>query len=120
MAKSILDSSASNINRSIAAKICIQVLQNSDYRINLAVAALPAGKTKDARAWLSAAVAYHYDCWSALKYANDTRMVGDTMAFLNDNLIGLASNALSMVAAYDVAGNDTASWRPPLTERDGF
>lgn len=41
------------------------------------------------------------------------------MAFL-DSLIGLSSNALSMVASYDLFGNDTASWRPPLTERDGF
>jgi len=28
-------------------------------------------------------------------------MVGDAMAFLANNLIGLTSNALSMVAAYD-------------------
>ncbi|KAF7840090.1 putative pectinesterase/pectinesterase inhibitor 51 [Senna tora] len=118
MVKSILDSSASNLNRSTAARICAEVLHNSDYRIGLANDALPRGRTKDARAWLSSSVVYQYDCWSALKYANDTQMVSDTMAFL-DSLIALSSNALSMVASYGVFGNDTASWRPPQTERDG-
>lgn len=97
----------------------MEVLPDSEYRIGLANDALPRGRIKDARAWMSAALLYQYDCWSALKYANDTRQVGEAMAFL-DSLTRISSNALSMIAAYDVVGNDTASWRPPLTERDGF
>lgn len=62
---------------------------------------------------------YQYDCWSALKYANDTKMVNETMSFL-DSLIGLSSNALSMMVSYDVFGPRTESWVPPKTERDGF
>lgn len=68
---------------------------------------------------MSAALLYQYDCWSGLKYANDTRMVNETMSFLNE-LTALTSNALSMIVSYDVYGNNTGSWKPPATERDGF
>lgn len=68
---------------------------------------------------MSAALLYQYDCWSALKYANDTQMVNKTMSFL-DSLQGLSSNALSMLASYDHFGDEIRSWRPPKTERDGF
>ncbi|XP_061345043.1 probable pectinesterase/pectinesterase inhibitor 51 [Gastrolobium bilobum] len=119
MVKSILDSSASSRNRTVAATTCIEVLTNSQHRISLANDALPRGRTKDARAWLSAALAYQYDCRNGLMYANDTRAVGETMTFL-DSLAVLSSNALSMAFSYDVFGNDTASWKPPQTERDGF
>lgn len=75
MVKEILDSSSGNPNRSTAAKNCLEVLGNSAYRTQSTVDAVPSGKTKDARAWFSAALLFQYDCWSALKYANDTAMV---------------------------------------------
>ncbi|XP_038706646.1 probable pectinesterase/pectinesterase inhibitor 51 isoform X2 [Tripterygium wilfordii] len=118
MAKSILDSSTGNLNRTTAAKNCLETLNNSQYRISRTVDALPRGGTKDARAWMSAALSFQYDCWSGLKYANDTSQVDKTMAFLN-SLIGLTSNALAMILAYDISGNQTGSWGPPKTERDG-
>lgn len=119
MVQSILDSSSANINRSLAARNCLEVLDNSEYRTNLTVDALPRGRTKDARAWMSAALLYQYDCWSGLKYANDTQMVNKTMSFLN-TLTMLTSNALSMIVSYDLFGNETGSWKPPRTERDGY
>ncbi|XP_023512339.1 probable pectinesterase/pectinesterase inhibitor 51 [Cucurbita pepo subsp. pepo] len=119
MVKQILDSSTDSPNRTTAAKNCLEVLRFSEYRISLTNDAVRRGRTKDARAWMSASLLYHYDCWSALKYANDTQSVNKTMAFL-DSLIGLTSNALSMLAAYDISGNDTAAWTLPRTERDGF
>ncbi|XP_019464126.1 PREDICTED: probable pectinesterase/pectinesterase inhibitor 51 isoform X3 [Lupinus angustifolius] len=119
MLKSLLDASADSKNRTVAATTCLELLHNSNRRISLADESLPRGKTKDARAWLSAALAYTYDCWNSLKYANDTKQVGETMSFL-DSLSTLNSNALSMAFNYDAFGNDTASWKPPTTERDGF
>ncbi|WOG82129.1 hypothetical protein DCAR_0101291 [Daucus carota subsp. sativus] len=119
MVQTILDSSGSNLNRSNAAQNCVEYLKTSDYRIKSAVEALPRGKTKDARAWLSAAEAYQYDCWSALKYVNDSQLINQTMSFM-DTLIKLSSNSLSMTMAYDVFGSQTGSWVPPRTERDGF
>ncbi|KAI3794608.1 hypothetical protein L1987_37240 [Smallanthus sonchifolius] len=119
MAKSILESSDGNLNRTTAAKNCIEHLNNSGYRIESTVDALPRGEMKNGRAWTSAGLAYQYDCWSALKYVNDTKMINETMSFLN-TLISYTSNALSMMMAYDVFGDKTASWRPPKTERDGF
>ncbi|KAJ7945264.1 Pectinesterase [Quillaja saponaria] len=119
MVKSILDASVGSQNRTTAAKNCLEVLRNSEYRISQTNDALPRGKNKDARAWMSAALLFQYDCWSGLKYANDTRMVNETMSFL-DSLIGISSNALSMMVSYDNFGKDAGSWRPPMTERNGF
>ncbi|KAG5245023.1 hypothetical protein OIU76_002773 [Salix suchowensis] len=119
MVKSILESSAGNVNRTTAAKTCMEVLSNSQYRMARSSGdALPRGKIKDARAWMSAALLFQYDCSSALKYANDTSLTNQTMSFL-DTLMSFSSNALSMIVNYDAFGNDTKSWGPPKTERDG-
>ncbi|KAJ6917180.1 hypothetical protein NC652_019530 [Populus alba x Populus x berolinensis] len=119
MVKSILDSSAGNINRTTAAKNCVEALINSQYRITRSTDdALPRGRVKDARAWMGAALLYQYDCSNALKYANDTSLTRQTMSFL-DTLMAFSSNALSMIVSYDAFGNETKSWGPPKTERDG-
>lgn len=69
---------------------------------------------------MSGALVFQYDCWSALKYANDTPAVNSTMSFLNNSLIVTTSSGLSMMASYDLYGNDTSTWKVPKTERDGF
>lgn len=120
MVQSILGTSAGSINRTTAAKNCMEVLNNSAYRLSRSTYdALPRGRNKDARAWMSAALLFQYDCSNALKYANDTSETSETMSFL-DTLMSYTSNALSMQVSYDVFGNDTASWSPPKTERDGL
>ncbi|KAL2521316.1 putative pectinesterase/pectinesterase inhibitor 51 [Forsythia ovata] len=119
MVQDILDASTGNQNRSRAAKSCLEILHYSDYRINLTDVALANGKIKDARAWMTAALAYQYDCWSGLKYVNQTSQVDETMAFLY-SLTGLSSNALGMLVNYDNFGQKTEAWGPPKTERDGF
>ncbi|KAL1326832.1 hypothetical protein HN51_036950 [Arachis hypogaea] len=119
MVKSILDTSSDSRNRTVAATTCLEELANSDHRLSQADDALTRDKTKDARAWLTAALVYQYDCWNGLKYANDTSKVGETMSFI-DNLTQLSSNALSMAFSYDAYGKDLATWKPPATERDGF
>ncbi|CAB4299587.1 unnamed protein product [Prunus armeniaca] len=119
MVKAILDSSAGNPNRTTAANNCLDDLGNSRYRISLATDNLSRGSIKNARASMSAALLYQYDCWSGLKYANDTQMVNETMAFL-DSLAGKSSNTLIMMFSYYNFGNDTKLWAPPKTERDGF
>ncbi|KAM4117297.1 hypothetical protein ACB094_02G113100 [Castanea mollissima] len=118
--KSILESSAGNQNRTTAATNCLEVLDNAQYRISITTdVALPQGNLKNARAWMSSSLLSQYDCWSALKYANDTSLTDETMSFL-DSLTQLTSNALSLMFSYDNFGNDTASWVPARTERDGF
>ncbi|KAL0535818.1 hypothetical protein IC582_024743 [Cucumis melo] len=121
MVKAILDSAEKipNRNRTAAALSCMDALGYSEYRISLSNDAIPLGRIKDARAWLSASLLYQTGCRSGLKYVNDTHEVDQTMSFL-DNLTVLSSNALSMVVAYDNFGNETAAWLPPRTERDGF
>ncbi|KAL4644035.1 hypothetical protein ACB092_02G134100 [Castanea dentata] len=120
MVKSILASSADNKNRTNAATNCVEFLQNSQYRISITTNdALPRGNLKNARVWMSASLLNQYDCWSALKYANDTKLTNETMSFL-DSLANLTSNALSLLFSYDNFGNNTAAWVPAKTERDGF
>ncbi|KAJ4966896.1 hypothetical protein NE237_018745 [Protea cynaroides] len=119
MVKTILDTSSANLNRSKAATICLEYLHNSEYRLSSAADVLPRGKIKDARAWMSAALSHQYDSWSSLKNVNDSQSVNETMAFL-DSLIGLTSNALSMMISYDLFQDKLDSWRPPMTERSGF
>uniref|UniRef100_A0A2P2P1J2 pectinesterase n=1 Tax=Rhizophora mucronata TaxID=61149 RepID=A0A2P2P1J2_RHIMU len=119
MVKSILDSSTGSINRTNAAKNCIELLGDSMYRISSTDTVLPRGRTKEARAWMSAALLYQYDCWNAFKYANDTSQTSQVMSFLS-SLSTLTSNALSMIVSYDIYGEKIASWGPPKTERDGF
>ncbi|KAI3947802.1 hypothetical protein MKX01_034467 [Papaver californicum] len=119
MVKNIIDDSLRNPNRSAAAKNCLEFLHNSEYRLSSAIDVLPSGRIKDARAWMSAALLYQYDSWSALKYVNDSQLVNKTMSFM-DSLMGFTSNALSMVVSYDLFDDETASWKPPKTERDGF
>ncbi|CAI9108977.1 OLC1v1008699C1 [Oldenlandia corymbosa var. corymbosa] len=120
MVNDILAVSRGNLNRTNAAKTCVEVLNYSDYRSNMTVAALATGKiNKDTRAWMSAAMVYQYDCWSALKYVNDIPKVNETMSFLN-NTISSTSNALAMMLNYDNYGEKTQTWGPPKTERDGF
>ncbi|PIN18125.1 Pectinesterase [Handroanthus impetiginosus] len=120
MVQDILDASAGNRNRSNVAEACVEILHYSDYRMNLTAVALPRGKIKDARAWMSAALAYQYGCWSGLKNVNDTFLVGNTTAFFSSSLIPTTSNVLGMMANYDIFGDKTESWGPPKTERDGF
>ncbi|KAJ9177792.1 hypothetical protein P3X46_012965 [Hevea brasiliensis] len=120
MLKSLLASAASNQNVTNVVKSCLEILGFSQYRSSVSNDTLPFGKTKNVRAWMSAAVAYQYDCYGGLSYqGGNSQEVNETKAFL-DNLIGLSSNALSMIVSYDLFGNETRSWRPPKTERDGF
>ncbi|KNA05831.1 hypothetical protein SOVF_186670 [Spinacia oleracea] len=120
MVQQILSDSAHNPNRSRAAQTCLEVLGNSQVRTSAAEDALSRGKLKDARAWTSAALCYQYDCWSGLKYVNDSASINSTMSFFNNTLIASTSNALSMLRAMDALGSNLASWAPPRTERDGF
>lgn len=120
MVREVMETSAGNPNQTRAAKNCLEVLHYSESRMSTTVEkALPRGKMKDARAWMSAALHYQFGCWSGLKYANDVQQVNKTRLFLN-SLIELSSNALSMMESYHIFGDDTGSWRPPKTERDGF
>ncbi|KAI3890302.1 hypothetical protein MKW92_007231 [Papaver armeniacum] len=118
LVKTILDASSGNQNRSVAAQNCLKVLQFSEYRFSLAANTLPRGKLKDARAWTSAALLYQVDCWSALSKVNDSPTVNDTVGFMNW-VTELTSNVLSMLVSYDRFGNETGSWKPPMTERNG-
>lgn len=119
MVASIKDSSEGNLNRSSAAEICSQVLDFSNYRTQSTVEAVTRGKIKDARAWFSAALAYQYECSNTLKYVNNTKLVGDTMSFL-DTLLEMTSNGLSLIWSLDNFGPEVGKWTVPKTERDGF
>ncbi|KAK1312902.1 putative pectinesterase/pectinesterase inhibitor 51 [Acorus calamus] len=122
MSQSILQSSQpSNLNKSNAARNCLELLSFSATRLNSTAQILQRGgdQIKTSRAYTSAALLYQYDCWSALKYVNDSQQVNATMSYLL-SLIGFTSDSLSMLVALDRSGPDTSRWGPPKTERDGY
>ena len=120
MVKSILASSAGNKNRTVAATNCLEYLHISQYRNSITTHdALPRGNLKNARIWMGASLLSQFDCWSALSRANDTRLMNEMMSFL-ELLTNLTSNALSLLFSYENFRNDTASWVPSRTEREGF
>ncbi|XP_065873839.1 probable pectinesterase/pectinesterase inhibitor 51 isoform X1 [Euphorbia lathyris] len=120
MLESILVSEAGNENITRLAKTCLEIIGYSQYRMSKVNGTLPKGDTKNARAWMSAAVAYQYDCYGGLSYhGGNTTEINQTRSYLNTS-VTLGSNTLSMIISYDLYGNETSSWEPPKTERDGF
>ncbi|KAH0452761.1 hypothetical protein IEQ34_017085 [Dendrobium chrysotoxum] len=116
MAQSIFSSSSSNPNRATAARNCLDDLSLSTRRLSDSASS---AFLADSRAFAGAALLYQYDCWSALKYVNNTSQVAKAMSFL-DSLYALTSNALAMIAALQRFGPDVSLWAPPQTERDGY
>ncbi|KAK4708157.1 hypothetical protein R3W88_029082 [Solanum pinnatisectum] len=120
MVKNLLNSAgAGDSNLTVAAKNCLQGFGYSAYRYNLTAAALPRGEIKDARAWMSAGLGYQIGCSSNLLRVNGTLPVAKTLEVMK-GLIGFTTNVLWMMVNYDIHGNETGSWAPPKTERDGF
>ncbi|KAM0038744.1 putative pectinesterase [Helianthus debilis subsp. tardiflorus] len=121
MTQSLYEASVGNLSVITITKNCIDYLENSAYRLTSTIDAFPRHEIKNCRAWTSAALTYQYDCWSELQIVNneDTDLINDTMTFVN-TLVDYTSNALSFLMAYDVYGDQTASWKPLKTERDGF
>ena len=123
MANSILQNFPHHRNRSMAARTCLDLFSMSAFRLKMASSSSLSsrGRIKDARAWTGAALTYQYDCWSELSYVNGTRLVDQTMSFLDGTLMPATSNLLSIMFSLDNFGEENAArWAPPRTERDGF
>lgn len=120
-ARAILDSAAAaaNVNRTNAARNCLEFLSLADHRLAASSEAISAGDLAGARLFAGAAELYQYDCWSAYKYVNGTQQVADAMASLYA-LANLTGSAASMVAALQRYGGNMSLWAPPQTERDGY
>lgn len=120
MVHDLMDSSPGNKNLTIAANHCLVGLIYGDYRTGLSVHALPRGRMKDARAWMSATSGYQVGCSTGFKNINKaTLKLTETVSFL-EKLVVVTNNVLSMMMNYDNFGEETAAWGPPKTERDGF
>lgn len=109
-------SASDNVNLTDAAGICVYLLGRAGSFLGTVQATPLAGQVPwqvaDAQAWISAALTYENDCWSALSYVNTTEAVDNLMVKLRD-AITLTGNALSMVDAYRASGNDISAWAPP-------
>lgn len=107
----------------MAARTCLDLFSMSAFRLKMASSSSLSSRARlrDARAWTGAALTYQYDCWSELSYVNGTRLVDQTMSFLDGTLMPSTSNALSIMFSLDNFGEASAAkWGPPRTERDGF
>ncbi|GER29322.1 plant invertase/pectin methylesterase inhibitor [Striga asiatica] len=107
-----------DLNRSDAARTCLEILGYARHRMNLTGEALAytSPALGDARAWASGALAYEYGCLAGLKNVNETEASG----FLNSSLIPSTADVLGMLASYSAFGEKTELWAPPRTEREGF
>ncbi|KAL4333195.1 hypothetical protein GQ457_07G000240 [Hibiscus cannabinus] len=119
MVANVAKSITPDANHTSVILLSSEVLSYSEYRLGSADDAFTRGKIKDARAWMSASLGYQKGSWGGLRHINDTESVADLLSFL-DYLTILSSNALSMMVAYDIYGENTVLWTPPKTERDGF
>ncbi|WCJ29064.1 Plant invertase/pectin methylesterase inhibitor superfamily [Euphorbia peplus] len=118
MVTDALNGAGKNVNLSQYSVNCLEELSNSMFRLQSSINGLPS-KTKDARAWMSAALVYQSDCLSNFKNVNDTVEINKLLTLL-DSLTRMTSNALTLVRAFDLFGSDTGKWVGPKTERDGF
>eukprot|EP01018_Ginkgo_biloba_P000831 Gb_31587 [translate_table: standard] len=119
LSQSILANSKGNLNRTAAAKDCLEFLDGSIRWIAQSRSVPLDQRIKDVKSWMSAALTYEYDCNSALKYVNTTQQVRSAMEQI-DTVTSLTSNALSMVDALDTYGTNTQLWKPPQTERSDY
>lgn len=117
LSQNVLDTSSHDANVTAAAKNCVEFADSSVALIAKSSAAIgEEQRIKDVKAWLSAALAYVYDCSSDLRYVNTTQKISTVIQQV-DRVTNLTSNALSMVDALDTYGKDMVLWRPPSTER---
>lgn len=117
-----------NNNLTISANLGLKSLRECEYRINQTATGInllltPKGKegrTKDLRAWMSAALAHEFNIRSGYqKYVNISSAANKASGLL-DSLMEINIDALSMIRNYDLFGNNMAAWSVPVTERDGF
>ncbi|KAH7846387.1 hypothetical protein Vadar_013428 [Vaccinium darrowii] len=102
------------------AKTCMEVLQNAEHRQESTLDALSRREIKEARAWMSASLVYESLCFNGLnKTGSDLRDVKDVVMYM-PSVVNITSEALSVIRSYDIYRNNTDSWAPPRTERDGF
>uniref|UniRef100_A0A0D6QUF3 pectinesterase n=1 Tax=Araucaria cunninghamii TaxID=56994 RepID=A0A0D6QUF3_ARACU len=116
LSKDLLAASSENANITAAAKNCVEFMDYSTELVAKSRTASLEGRIKDVKAWMSAALAYAYDCASDLRYVNTSQKVSAVIRHM-DSVTNFTSNALSMVDALDTYGNNMALWRPPKTER---
>ncbi|KAF7137381.1 hypothetical protein RHSIM_Rhsim07G0185500 [Rhododendron simsii] len=115
----ILKNATNDQKVSKAAKTCMEVLRNAEYRQQSTADALPRGEFKDARAWMSASLVYESMCLNGLnKTGSNLRSVTGVVAYMQ-TVVNVTGEALSLIRSYDIYGNDTGSWTSPQTERDG-
>ncbi|KAK1367595.1 putative pectinesterase/pectinesterase inhibitor 51 [Heracleum sosnowskyi] len=108
-----------NVNLTNNIRTSLEIIRQTEYRINSTAVALQRSKIKTARAWLTAALSSQSGLMTGLnKYIKDGPMVNETIQAFNSSAM-IISNALSMIRAYDMFGNQTGSWDAPKTERDG-
>ncbi|GLJ38644.1 hypothetical protein SUGI_0787820 [Cryptomeria japonica] len=112
----LFTASRANANVTAAANNCVEFMEYSIELIGKSQNGKIEQGIKDVKAWMSAALAYEYDCASDLRYVNNSDRISAVIQSV-DYATNLSSNALSMVDALDTYGTKMALWKPPSTER---
>lgn len=119
---------APNSNLTNSAKLGLKSIAECSNRINQTANLIDVllapdgkeGKTKDLRAWMSAALAHEFNVWSGYQKLVNISSAAKNTSGLLDSLMAVNIDALSMIRNHDLFGNNMAAWGVPATERDGF
>ncbi|KAJ3675523.1 hypothetical protein LUZ60_004565 [Juncus effusus] len=102
-------------------RTCQSHLLLSSHRLRSAQISLnPDPKLLDARAYLSAALHYQYDCFNYLSNLNKSTVVHPSLFSAIVGLSNLTSDSLSVLNSYIRFGSGSSPFQPPVTERQGY
>jgi pectinesterase inhibitor-like protein len=112
------NSSELDINSTSAALVCGETLEYGSARLAMSRDSLLVKPMQDIQAWLSAALQFQYDCFSAVSNVLDppAMLSGVILPQINTTM-QLISNALSMTDALAYYGSSPTEWLPPAESR---
>ncbi|KAG6541923.1 hypothetical protein Mapa_016648 [Marchantia paleacea] len=109
---------ALDINATAAAEVCSESLDNAVSTVTTARDSLLASPIEDIQAWVSAALQFQYDCFSALSNVPNppADLAASVLPQVNSTM-ELISIALSITDALAYYGSDASLWTPPQEQR---
>lgn len=112
------NSSPLDVNSTSAALVCGEALDYGSARLATSRDSLLVKPVQDIQAWLSTALQFQYDCFSALSNVVDPpeMVIGVILPQINSTM-QLISNALCMADALAVYGAVPSGWVPPPETR---
>ncbi|CAM6091579.1 unnamed protein product [Calypogeia fissa] len=116
--QNLVSSTPLDVNSTSAAFVCEESLGYGSVRLSTSRDSLLVKPIQDIQAWLSAALQFQYDCFSALSnLPNPPADVTSVILPQMNSTMQLVSNALCMTDALAFYGDAPSGWLPPAETR---